>query len=68
MQQLVQVCPSGGTVLDAFTGSGTTGVATLKEGRNFIGVELSSHYADIAEERLRGALAQDDFELAGPEE
>ena len=33
MQQLVQVCPEGGTVLDPFTGSGSTGVAALSEGR-----------------------------------
>ncbi|MGH4028707.1 DNA-methyltransferase [Actinomycetota bacterium Odt1-20B] len=68
MRKLVQVCPEDGTVLDPFTGSGTTGVAALQEGRNFIGVELSDHYADIAEQRLRGSLTQDDFELAGPEE
>lgn len=68
MQELVRICPPGGTVLDPFTGSGTTGVAALREGRQFIGVELSEHYADIAEQRLRNALTQDDFELAGPEE
>ncbi|MDQ0933355.1 site-specific DNA-methyltransferase (adenine-specific) [Streptomyces turgidiscabies] len=68
MQQLVQICPEGGTVLDPFTGSGSTGVAALREGRRFVGVELSSHYAGVAEQRLQRALTQDDFELAGPEE
>jgi len=67
MQQLVQICPEGGTVLDPFTGSGSTGVAALREGRQFLGVELSSHYADVAESRLRAELTQDDFVLAGPE-
>ncbi|MGQ4409056.1 DNA methyltransferase, partial [[Kitasatospora] papulosa] len=67
MQQLVQVCPEGGTVLDPFTGSGSTGVAALRAGRRFVGVELSAHYADIAEERLRAQFTKDDFELAGPE-
>jgi site-specific DNA-methyltransferase (adenine-specific) len=67
MRQLVQVCPQDGTVLDPFTGSGTTGVAALRESRNFTGIELSSHYADIAEHRLRAELTQDDFALAGPE-
>lgn len=67
MQQLVQICPEGGTVLDPFTGSGSTGVAALREGRNFVGVELSSHYADVAEQRLHAELTQDDFTLAGPE-
>lgn len=67
MQQLVQIWPEGGTVLDPFTGSGSTGVAALREGRRFVGVELSSHYADVAEQRLRAELTQDDFSLAGPE-
>lgn len=55
MRELVQVCPPGGTVLDPFTGSGTTGVAALIEGRRFIGVEISADYAAIADERLRDA-------------
>ncbi|MFE5022975.1 DNA-methyltransferase [Streptomyces sp. NPDC056656] len=67
MQELVKICPPGGTVLDPFTGSGTTGVAALREGRKFVGIELSDHYADIAERLLQGALTQGDFELAGPE-
>jgi site-specific DNA-methyltransferase (adenine-specific) len=67
MQKLVQICPEGGTVLDPFTGSGSTGVAALREGRQFVGVELSAHYADVAEARLRAELTQEDFVLAGPE-
>ncbi|MGW1298173.1 DNA-methyltransferase, partial [Streptomyces sp. NPDC002533] len=67
MQQLVQICPEGGVVLDPFTGSGSTGVAALREGRRFVGVELSAHYADVAEQRLRAELTQDDVALAGPE-
>ncbi|MYT17493.1 DNA modification methylase, partial [Streptomyces sp. SceaMP-e96] len=70
MQQLVQICPEGGTVLDPFTGSGSTGVAALREGRNFVGVELSSHYADVANKRLLQTMqqmgSQEDFVLAGP--
>jgi site-specific DNA-methyltransferase (adenine-specific) len=70
MQQLVRICPEGGTVLDPFTGSGSTGVAALREGRQFVGVELSSHYADVAEQRLLQAVQQtrtrEDFVLAGP--
>ncbi|WP_030611670.1 DNA-methyltransferase [Streptomyces sclerotialus] len=67
MQELVKICPQGGTVLDPFAGSGSTGVAALREGRQFIGIELDDHYADIAEQRLDQALAQDDYDLAGPE-
>jgi site-specific DNA-methyltransferase (adenine-specific) len=54
--------------LDPFTGSGTTGVAALREGRHFVGIELSDHYAAIAERGLQAELTQDDFILAGPEE
>ncbi|MGW8687804.1 DNA methyltransferase [Streptomyces sp. NPDC055817] len=67
MQELVKICPPGGTVHDPFTGPGTTGVVAPREGRKFIGVELSDHYADIAVQRLQGALTQGDFELAGSE-
>lgn len=41
--ELVKVCPPGGTVLGLFTGSGTTGVAALREQRKFVGIELSDH-------------------------
>jgi site-specific DNA-methyltransferase (adenine-specific) len=66
MRSLVQICPEGGTVLDPFTGSGTTGVAALREGRDFVGIELSDHYAVLAQERLQRELTQEEFKLAGP--
>lgn len=47
-------CPYGGTVLDPFCGSGTTGVVALKHGRKFIGIELNPEYARLAEERING--------------
>jgi site-specific DNA-methyltransferase (adenine-specific) len=40
-------------VLDPFCGSGTTGVACLRLGRRFIGIEKAPHYAAVARERLR---------------
>lgn len=43
----------GETVLDPFMGSGTTGVACVEMGRNFIGVEIDPVYFGIAEERIR---------------
>lgn len=52
MRQVVQICPPGGTVLDPFAGSGTTGVAALAEGRQFVGVEQSEHYHRVAQRRL----------------
>ena len=39
-------------VLDCFMGSGTTGVAAIKNNRNFIGIEIDSVYFDIAKERI----------------
>ncbi|MFD7645096.1 DNA-methyltransferase [Kitasatospora sp. NPDC059795] len=55
MRDLVQICPPGGTVLDFTAGSGSTGVAALQQGRSFLGIELTDHYADIAERRLAEA-------------
>lgn len=46
-------CPEGGTVLDPFMGSGTTGISALRNRRNFIGIDVSPEYVQIAEERLR---------------
>lgn len=46
------ITPPGGTVLDPFTGSGSTGIAAMREGFNFIGIELSADYAAIAERRI----------------
>lgn len=45
-------CPEGGTVLDPFFGSGTTGLVCDQEGRDWIGVELNEEYAEIARKRL----------------
>lgn len=42
----------GDTVLDNVMGSGTTGYAAIKAGRNFVGVELDAEYFDIAQSRL----------------
>lgn len=53
MRELVKIAPADGVVLDLFTGAGTTGVAALLEGRRFVGVELSPHYAEVAANRLR---------------
>jgi site-specific DNA-methyltransferase (adenine-specific) len=55
MRQLVRIAPEGGTILDPFAGSGSTGVAALAEGRHFIGIEQSAANATTAEERLAAA-------------
>ena len=46
------------TILDPFMGSGTTGVACANLGRDFIGIEISEKYFDIACERITAAQAQ----------
>ncbi len=48
-------CPEGGTVLDPFTGSGTTGAVAKQLGRNFLGIELNPAYCQIARERIAAA-------------
>jgi site-specific DNA-methyltransferase (cytosine-N4-specific) len=48
-------CRPGGTVLDPFTGTGTTGLAALQLERKFTGIELSPDFARLAAERLSGA-------------
>mgnify|MGYP000890635827 CR=1 FL=1 len=45
----------GMTILDPFAGSGTTGVACIQTGRNFIGCEIDAGYAEIARRRCREA-------------
>ena len=47
----------GITVLDPFMGSGSTGVACINTGRNFIGIELDEHYYEVAERRIAEAAA-----------
>lgn len=56
MRDLVKIAPKGGTVLDLFMGSGTTGIAAVLEGRRFIGSELTEHYAQVARDRILTAV------------
>jgi len=52
--------------LDPFMGSGTTGVACVKLGRKFTGIELDPDYFDIAADRIRKAYEQPDMFIAPP--
>ena len=45
----------GEVVLDPFAGSGSAGVAALREGRRFVGVESQSEYVEMARRRLEDA-------------
>lgn len=44
--------PIAATVLDPFSGSGTTGVVALRLGRNFVGIELNEEYVAMARNRI----------------
>ena len=53
----------GDTILDPFMGSGTTGVACVQTGRNFIGIEIDPTYFAIAERRIKEAQMQPRLEF-----
>jgi site-specific DNA-methyltransferase (adenine-specific) len=59
MEYLVKTYTNaGGVVLDSCMGSGTTGVACVQAGRDFIGIEIDPGYFAIAERRIKEAQAQ----------
>jgi site-specific DNA-methyltransferase (adenine-specific) len=63
MQYLVRlICPPGGTVLDCFAGTGTTGEAAWREGMRAILIEREAEYCDDIRRRMRLAMT------AGPDE
>ena len=65
MRWLVRlVTPSAGLVLDPFAGSGTTGLACIKEQCRFLGIEREAEYVAIANARLRAEHAR--FDTGGP--
>ena len=55
------VTPKGGTVLDPFMGSGSTGIAAKDEGFEFIGIEKEKEYFEIAERRISVASPLQEF-------
>jgi len=55
--------PKGSTILDPFCGSGSTGVAALAEGMNFIGIEREAKYVEIARRRIAAEAAQGKLEF-----
>ena len=46
------ITPPGGTVLEPFMGSGSTGIGAIKEGFDFIGIEREKEYFEIAKARI----------------
>lgn len=55
-------CKPGGTVLDPFSGSGTTGMAAAKHGRKYVGIDLNAEYHDLA---LRTRLLEPSLDFGG---
>jgi site-specific DNA-methyltransferase (adenine-specific) len=58
MEWCLGFVPKAQTILDPFMGSGTTGVAAIKLGRKFIGIEIEPKYFDIACRRIEEAWKQ----------
>lgn len=52
------ICPPGGTVLDPFAGSGTAGIAALREGRDAILIERKPEYVEIIHRRIAAERAE----------
>jgi site-specific DNA-methyltransferase (adenine-specific) len=53
---IAATCPEGGLVLDPFCGTGTTLLAARILGRKSVGIDISRHYLELAEERCAGLL------------
>jgi DNA modification methylase len=66
MEWALDIVPDARTICDPFMGSGTTGVACVRRGLKFIGIEKHEPYFDIAVERIRKAYAQPDFFVERP--
>jgi site-specific DNA-methyltransferase (adenine-specific) len=67
MSELVHLFTDHGqTILDPFMGSGTTGVAAVKLGRRFTGIEIEPRYFDIACRRISEAVNQPDIFIERP--
>ena len=56
LEKLIAICPQNGIVIDPFMGSGSTGVACVKTGRKFIGMELDPGYFETAKQRIERAV------------
>ncbi len=66
MRWSIEQIPFAATICDPFMGSGTTGVAAVKMGRKFVGIEIDPDYFEIACKRIRDALKQPDLFVAAP--
>jgi len=51
------ICPPGGTILDPFSGSASTGVAAIRNGWDYIGIDAVEEYVEMSRKRLEGEAA-----------
>ncbi len=58
MEWCLSFFPDAKIILDPFIGSGTTAIAAINTGRQFIGIEKDAHYCEIARQRIADTLAQ----------
>lgn len=65
MKWCIEFFPKSQTILDPFMGSGTTGVAAVQMGRDFVGIEREPKYFDIACKRIEDAQRQADLFIEG---
>jgi len=66
MTELIRCTSATPLILDPFMGSGTTGVAAVQLGRQFVGIEIDQKYFDIARRRISDALARPDLFIKPP--
>lgn len=52
MKNIIGILSKEYTIVDPFMGSGTTGIAAVELGRDFIGIELDTMYFDVAKQRI----------------
>ena len=60
MEKIIGILPDKYLIFDPFAGSGTTGVACVKLGNNYIGCDIDEKYSEIAEIRIQKELIQKD--------
>lgn len=63
MSCIISEVPQAKTIIDPFMGSGTTGVACVRNGRKFIGIELNEKYFDMACRRIEAETKQMKFDF-----
>lgn len=51
------ICPPAGTILDPFSGSASTGIAAIRNGWHYIGIDAVEEYVEMSRKRLEGEAA-----------